>query len=143
MQKIPMNKIYVLFMFLCVICTNVRSQEKSEYIIAYERIDELVSIIGANLQGTTVYDLFIKEQKAWEDYRDAHLETMFPEYINGVKMLWGSIEGYDSAQEILTMNLDRIKVLESFLDSPRSSGTDGKGDFKEYLNDLLLYQGIE
>ncbi len=141
MQKIPMNKICILFMFSCVICMNISAQENNQYENTQtlgERLQELILIISNNLEGTTVYDQFIKEQELWEKYKDAHIETLFPDYIDGVEMLWGSILGYAIGQEKERMIIDRIRVLESFLNDHRGTGTDGKGEFKEAVEEIRL-----
>ena len=131
-------------MFLNIICLEGNSRSNGPYLdelgkklkASENRLQELLTVIKSNLQGTSVYEQFLKEQELWEKYRDAHIETLYPGFIDGTKMLWGSIEGYGSAQEILKMNLDRIRVLESFLNHEHESGTDGMGLFKEYVEEL-------
>lgn len=122
--------------FLCL-ATSVHAEDKYRDIISTERrIQELVDEIKSNLLGTSIYTAFIEEQNFWLQYRDAHLRTLFPEYIDGIKMQWGSILSYAISQVLLQMNLDRIRILESYLYTPPETGTDGKGKFKEYVNEL-------
>ena len=139
-QKTLMSNIYIIIFFLCIVCAKVNTQEYKDVERTEDRIQELISIIVTNLQGTSVCEQFMEEQKIWEAYRAAHIETLFPDYINGIKMEWGSIVTYEISKIILTMNIDRIKVLESFLNDKRNTGTDGKGIYKEYVNELRLMQ---
>jgi hypothetical protein len=53
-------------------------------------------------------------------------------------MEWGSIISYEISREILQMNLDRIEILENYLNERRQTGTDGEGRFKEYVDELKM-----
>jgi hypothetical protein len=102
------------------------------------KLSELVNKIKINLTDTSVLDNFIKEQEKWLDYRNSHIVTLFPEYIDNIKMEWGSIISYEISREILQMNLDRIEILENYLNERRQTGTDGEGRFKEYVDELKM-----
>lgn len=67
---------------------------------------------------------------------------LFPDSIDNVKMLWGSIASIEMGKEILVLNLDRIKVLENYL-ARNSDGTDGRGDYKMYVDELKEIQEIQ
>ena len=54
-----------------------------------ERIETLILYIEKNLEGTDVLVSFREEQRLWEAYKMAHLETLFPDTIGIVKILWG------------------------------------------------------
>lgn len=99
-----------------------------------ERIEALVALIEKNLAGTSVLASFKEEQRIWESYKKARLETLFPDTIDTVKMLWGSGMAFEMGKEVLALNIERLKFLESYM--TRKSGTDGRGDFKEYVEEL-------
>ncbi|MDE6718379.1 MAG: hypothetical protein K2J68_00775 [Treponemataceae bacterium] len=99
-----------------------------------ERIDVLVSFIEKNLAGTSVLVNFKEEQRIWEAYKKARLETLFPDTIDSVKMLWGSDMAFEMGEEVLALNIERIKILEAYM--TRECGTDGRGEFKEYVEEL-------
>ena len=137
-----------------------------------ERIDALVSLIEKNLAGTSVLASFKEEQRIWEAYKKARLETLFPDTIDScggfhtrrlrrnkgeetrqqlpyenniprclrrgmlisVKMLWGSGMTFEMGEEVLALNIERIKILEAYM--TRECGTDGRGEFKEYVEEL-------
>lgn len=103
-----------------------------------ERIDSLVSLIEKNLEGTSVLISFNEEQRLWEAYKKVHLETIFPDVIDKVEMLWGSEIDFEMGKEVLILNTERIKLLESFI--ARECGTDGRGEFKEYVEELRSVQ---
>lgn len=133
-----MNRFKVLL--ICIlICSTIHAQNVKEYhdVASTEsRILELLEIIQENLHGTSVLEDFVQEQSLWREYCNAYIRTRFPEYINGIKMEWGSILGYEVSQEILRMNIERIRVLEDYLNVNNETGTDGSGRFKEYLKEL-------
>lgn len=139
MMKIQINKniCCLFFMFSCI---SLFSQE-SEYTVKYseERISYLVSFIEKNLDGTDVLENFKEEQRLWELYKEYHLKTLFPESIDGIKMLWGSALSNRVGDEVLILNTERIKTLESYL--KREFGTDGEGRFKGFVEELrFIYQ---
>lgn len=105
-----------------------------------QELADIVSSIRKNLEGTTVLHDFDKEQQAWEVYRELHMRTLFPESINGIRMLWGSILSHDAAAELDKINEDRIKTLERYMKGSHGTGTDGRGIFKEYLEEVMLIQ---
>jgi hypothetical protein len=115
---------------------NILSDKEIKY--SEIKLSELISKIKVNLAGTSVLENFIDEQKKWEEYRNSHITTLFPEYIDDVRMKWGSIISFEISKIILQMNLDRIKILENYLYGKRQTGTDGEGKFKEYVNELKL-----
>lgn len=140
-----MNRVKVLLM-CTLICSTIQAQNVKEYydVASTEsRIQELVDVIQENLHGTSVLDDFIQEQSLWREYCNAYIRTRFPECINGVKMEWGSILGYEVSQEILRMNIERIGVLEAYINSSNETGTDGSGRFKEYLKELEFINNRE
>lgn len=104
------------------------------------KISELIVVIKENLKGTTVLADFLTEHDKWKAYRDAHIQTLFPEYVNDIKMNWGTIAGYEAAQEIIKMNNDRIFILEKYINANNRTGTDGKGFFKKYVTELREIQ---
>lgn len=99
-----------------------------------ERIETLVALIEKNLAGTSVLASFKEEQRIWESYKKARLETLFPDTIDTVKMLWGSGMAFEMGKEVLALNIERLKFLDSYM--TRECGTDGRGDFKEYVEEL-------
>jgi hypothetical protein len=103
-----------------------------------ERLIELINTIKINLAGSSVYSSFTIEQEKWIEYRNSHIITLFPEYIDDIKMEWGSVLSYEISRIILQMNLERIKILEDYLYHKRLTGTDGEGRFKEYVNELKI-----
>jgi len=132
-QMIRINKLILLFLFNV---TFIFAQDKlsplgMELKSSEERISTLVNTIEDNLSGTSVLELFRNEQKIWQEYLNSRIETLFPHYVNGVKMQWGSILSHELARITLQMNLERIKILEDFLYVKNETGTDGKGEFKE------------
>lgn len=141
MKKIHINKFIILFIYIFVITRNIQcddySKEKANTIQNSEyELSNLITEIRNNLKNSSVLDDFEKEQEYWEKYKEAHIATLFPKYIDGVKMEWGSILSDEMAKEILEMNNERIKILKEYLDTNRETGTDGKGDYKEYVEEL-------
>jgi len=139
-QMIRINKLILLFLFNV---TFIFAQDKlsplgMELKSSEERISTLVNTIEDNLSGTSVLELFRNEQEIWQEYLNSRIETLFPHYVNGVKMQWGSILSHELARITLQMNLERIKILEDFLYVKNETGTDGKGEFKEYILFLFL-----
>ena len=111
---------------------NIKASEK--------RISYLVSHIEKNLAGSSVLINFREEQKVWELYKKKHIELLFPETIDKVEMLWGSVLKDEISREMLILNIERIKVLEAYLARDTETGTDGRGDFKEYVEELKIIQ---
>jgi hypothetical protein len=143
-----MNKISIFYIFLILNVLSIYSQatdlaEIGEIKQSENRIFELVNRIKINLVGTSVLDSFIEEQEKWLEYRNSHIVTLFPDYIDNIKMEWGSVLSYEISQTILQMNIDRVKILEDFLFKKRQTGTDGEGRFKEYINELEMIRTNE
>lgn len=55
-----------------------------------------------------------KEQKLWDLYKKYHLKTLLPDSIDGVKMLWGAALSNRYGEEVLILNMERIKILEAY-----------------------------
>jgi len=126
----------ILFLLISPTIAYAQSASDKEIIISEKRITELVNVIANNLSGTDVLECFKIEQQKWLEYRKSRIETMYPEYINGNKMYWGSILSYDISKTILNMNLERIEALEDYLNGKNETGTDGEGKFIEYVNNF-------
>ena len=133
-MKFHFNKFFFILFFLCIFVSLFSDESKYTVPSSEERIAYLVSYIEKNLEGTDVLENFKEEQRLWELYKEYHLKTLFPESIDGVKMLWGSALSNRVGEEVLILNTERIKVLESYL--KREFGTDGEGRFKEYVEEL-------
>lgn len=136
-----MKKIHIIKVLLCLACINLTSfvfSEGQNYTVksSEERINVLISVIEKNLEGSSVLTIFKEEQQAWELYKKKHIEMLFPDEIDNVKMLWGTVSITEMGNVILVLNLERIKILETYLTRNGESGTDGKGDFKEYVEEL-------
>lgn len=139
-----MKKIHIIKLLCCLyllVNSNFVFTEESKYTVksSEERINYLVSLIEHNLGDSSLCLSFKEEQKAWELYKQKHLDLIFPDSIDNVKMLWGSIESTEMGKEILILNIERIKVLESYL-TRNSEGTDGRGDYKMYVEELKRIQ---
>ena len=134
------RQILLVFLFAVfgasVLYMETREERKYTVQSSEERINGLVSTIEKNLEGTSVLQDFMEEQEAWKLYRRRHIETLFPEEIDDVKMPWGSVSAKEAGDAVLLLNIDRIKTLEAYLDRSGESGTDGRGDFKEYVEEL-------
>ena len=140
MKKIHMIKILFIFLFL-TLSTSIFSEETVYTVKTSEdRITYLVSLIERNLTGSSVLKSFKEEQEAWELYKNKHINMLFPDSIDNVKMLWGSVSSNEIGDEILSLNLERIQTLEKFLLRDSESGTDGRGEFKEYVEELKKIQ---
>lgn len=140
MKKIHMIKILFFFLFL-TLSTSIFSEETVYTVKTSEdRITYLVSLIERNLTGSSVLKSFKEEQEAWELYKNKHINMLFPDSIDNVKMLWGSVSSNEIGDEILSLNLERIQTLEKFLLRDSESGTDGRGEFKEYVEELKKMQ---
>ena len=140
MKKIHMIKILFIFLFL-TLSTSIFSEETVYTVKTSEdRITYLVSLIERNLTGSSVLKSFKEEQEAWELYKNKHINMLFPDSIDNVKMLWGSVSSNEIGDEILSLNLERIQTLEKFLLRDSESGTDGRGEFKEYVEELKKMQ---
>jgi hypothetical protein len=145
MQKILINKTKIFCLVLIYNVLIVYSQdsitgESNEIQRSEVRLSELVNKIKANLAGTSVFDIFVVEQERWVEYRNSHIMTLFPEYIDNIRMEWGTVMSYEVSKIILRMNLDRIEILENYLYEERQTGTDGEGRFKEYVNELKMIE---
>ena len=136
-QMIHINKIFLLF-FFCTIFNCTQNKPDMNIISSEERIIELVNIIKNNLSGTSVLELFLDEQEKWVEYKNSRIKTLYPEYVDGIKVPWGSILSYSTSKTVLEMNLERIKVLEDFLYIKNETGTDGEGRFIEYIEEFKL-----
>ena len=135
-----MIKILFIFLFL-TLSTSIFSEETVYTVKTSEdRITYLVSLIERNLTGSSVLKSFKEEQEAWELYKNKHINMLFPDSIDNVKMLWGSVSSNEIGDEILSLNLERIQTLEKFLLRDSESGTDGRGEFKEYVEELKKMQ---
>lgn len=107
-----------------------------------ERIKALVERIENKLLGTTVLELFRQEQIAWLAYRDMHLKTIYPVYINGVRIQWGSIQSYYLAKIIIRFNTERIGVLLDYLDENNEYGTSGSRlQLMDIVNEFAELEG--
>jgi len=116
MKKIRIIK--MCFVLIFVICSIVYVQAQiRDYTVesSMKRIDELVNTIEENLSGTTVLEKFKEDQQAWVYYKKIHMELLFPESINNVDMLWGSILSHEMGLEEIKLNKSRITVLEDYL----------------------------
>lgn len=136
-----MKKIHIIKVLLCLACINLTSfvfSEGQNYTVksSEERINVLISVIEKNLEGSSVLTIFKEEQQVWELYKKKHIEMLFPDEIDNVKMLWGTVSINEMGNVILVLNLERIKILETYLTRNGESGTDGKGAFKEYVEEL-------
>ncbi len=132
-----MKKIHMIEILLLLVLfgwTAFSNEQKYTVKSSEERIVDLVSLIEKNLEGTSVLTSFNEEQRLWEVYKKVHLETLFPDVIDTVEMLWGSGIAFEMGEEILVLNTERIKILESYM--TRECGTDGRGEFKEYVEEL-------
>lgn len=132
-----MKKIHIIeILLLSVLFGRPVFSSEPKYTVksSEERIAALVSLVEKNLEGTSVLDSFNEEQRLWEAYKKAHLETLFPDAIDTVKMLWGSEIAFEMGKEVLVLNTERIKILESYI--ARECGTDGRGAFKGYVEEL-------
>ena len=137
MKKVRMRRI-ALFLILCFEFFVFSEEPKYTVISSEERIGYLVSRIEKNLQSSDVLDKFREEQKNWVLYKKSHLETLFPDSINNVKMLWGSVLSKEMGDEVLLLNLERIKILELYLLRDAETGTDGSGRFMDYVEELSI-----
>ena len=131
----------IIKVLLCLACINLTSfvfSEGQNYTVksSEERINVLISVIEKNLEGSSVLTIFKEEQQVWELYKKKHIEMLFPDEIDNVKMLWGTVSINEMGNVILVLNLERIKILETYLTRNGESGTDGKGAFKEYVEEL-------
>ena len=136
-----MKKIHIIKVLLCLECINLTYfviSEGQNYTVksSEERINVLISVIEKNLEGSSVLTIFKEEQQVWELYKKKHIEMLFPDEIDNVKMLWGTVSINEMGNVILVLNLERIKILETYLTRNGESGTDGKGAFKEYVEEL-------
>ena len=140
MKKIHINKF--IFFVLMLSSSFLAISNEPEYNVesSEKRIIYLVFLIEKNLAGSSVLNNFREEQKAWELYKKKHIELLFPETIDNVEMLWGSVLKDEISRELLILNIDRIKILEIYLARDTESGTDGRGDFKEYVEELKKIQ---
>ena len=136
MKKIHIIKILIFVLVLNSTFLAFSDEPKYDIKSSEERITYLVSLIEKNLEGCSVLYTFQEEQKAWELYKKMHIEMLFPKKIDNVKMLWGSVSKDEISKEILILNIERIKILEAYLARDAESGTDGRGDFKEYVDEL-------
>ena len=134
--------IKILFIFLFLTLSTSIFSEGTVYTVktSEDRITYLVSLIERNLTGSSVLKSFKEEQEAWELYKNKHINMLFPDSIDNVKMLWGSVSSNEIGDEILSLNLERIQTLEKFLLRDSESGTDGRGEFKEYVEELKKMQ---
>ncbi|GMO58060.1 MAG: hypothetical protein Ta2G_18090 [Termitinemataceae bacterium] len=135
-----MKKIIFIFIILVLSCKVDPKNSVTQFIETENRIEDLILIINNNLSDTSVKDLFIREQEKWIEYRDSHIETLFPEYIDNIKMPWGSVLSNEIGKVVEQMNRDRIKILEDYLNASYETGTDGMGNFKEYLQEIKQYR---
>ena len=138
MMKIRINKIICNLFCLCFSFFIFSNDLNYTVVSSEERLTYLVSFIESNLEGTDVLINFKEEQRLWELYKEYHLKTLFPNTIDGVKMLWGSALSKQVGDEVLILNMERIRTLESYL--IREFGTDGEGRFKEYVEELRRMQ---
>lgn len=84
-----MKKIHMIeILFLSVLFGYPVFSNKPKYTVksSEERIDVLVSFIEKNLEGTSVLTNFNEEQRLWEAYKKAHLETLTASLLR--KPLW-------------------------------------------------------
>jgi hypothetical protein len=145
MRKILINKTGIFcLVFLCIIL-NIYPQatnmgEDNEIKQSEIKLSELINKIKDNLDGTSVLENFVNEQEKWLEYRNSHISTLFPEYIDNIRMNWGSVISHEISKIILQMNLDRINTLENYLYERRQTGTDGEGRFKDYVNELKMIE---
>ena len=140
-MRSPMIKHVLIMTLFTLQC--LYGQEKTPAVDVGQTDRELAQIlrcIRANLDGTTVLDDFNREQRAWEIYRDLHMKTLFPEYINAIKIPWGSVLSHDFSQEWISLSKERIKSLKKYMEPNKRTGTDGSGVFKEYLEELTRIQ---
>ena len=91
-----MKKIHIIKVLLCLACINLTSfvfSEGQNYTVksSEERINVLISVIEKNLEGSSVLTIFKEEQQVWELYKKKHIEMLFPDEIDNVKMLWGTV----------------------------------------------------
>ena len=136
MQKIHMIKIISLILFLNLNYFSFSADSRYTVKSSEERISYLVSLIEKKLNQSDVLDRFVKEQKIWTEYKQSHLETLFPDTINNIEMKWGSIISQEMGEEILKLNLERINILEAYLNRNGETGTDGSGIFMDYVIEL-------
>ena len=140
-MKNRINKIFCILIFLGISFSLFSNEPKYSVKSSEEKLTYLVSFIEKNLEGTDVLINFKEEQRLWELYKEYHLKTLFPELIDDVKMLWGSALSNQVGDEVLTLNMERIRILESYL--KREFGTDGEGRFKEYVEELRRMQNLK
>lgn len=84
-----MKKIHMIeILFLSVLFGYPVFSNEPKYTVksSEERIDVLVSFIEKNLEGTSVLTNFNEEQRLWEAYKKAHLETLTASLLR--KPLW-------------------------------------------------------
>ena len=129
MQKILISSI-ILFLFCSLFSEDLGTVCKQKQ----EKILQLEQNIEENLRDTTVLNLFLEEKENWNKYMQSRINLLFPEEIDGVKMLWGSIESHEVTVEMIKLLDFRIQMLDNYL--AREEGTDGEGKFKEYVEEI-------
>lgn len=131
-----MRKILIIS-FLVLFVSNVYSEDLNIIMQNKQKqVHEFEQKIEKNLKDTDVLKLFLEEKANWDEYVKMRITLLFPKEINGVKMVWGSIESQEVTLEINRLLDIRIMMLENYLG--RNEGTDGEGRFKEYVDELRI-----
>jgi len=103
---------------------------RQEYLRSEKMLKTLLLTIKLKMKYKGLYALIEKEQANWIEYRNKHIEIVFPEVLDGKKTLWGSHRIYHELYNKTEMNWIRAKRLLRWLDEQYEYGTFGLSHYE-------------